>query len=475
MLSDLKPYPAYKDSGVPWLGTLPAHWDVRRLKYLIRERDSRSVEGAEQLLRVSQYTGVTERRRVDGGDEPDTRAATLVGYKRVEPNELVVNIMLAWNGSLGVSLFTGITSPAYCVYRFGPAAQPWYFHHLLRSPSYKARVKAVSTGVVESRLRLYTDDLYRLEAMLPPVDEQQAIVRFLDHADRKIRKYIRAKQNLRKLLEEQKQAIIHQAVTRGVDPNVKLKPSGIEWLGDVPSHWEVLALKRVLRRLIDCEHKTAPKVDQSAFLVARTSSVRNAMFRREGAYPTTAEAFAQWTRRGVPEVGDIIFTREAPAGEACMVPDDVQVCLGQRTVLLKVNKARCVPDWLLHMIYAGPPRLRIQLASQGSTVGHFNVDDIGWMQLLLPPATEQSRICAYLDTATAPIRTEIGRLRDSIERLQELRTRLFADVVTGKLDVRAAAAGLPDEPEEAFEDVEQQIEDIDDADTDVTEAAEVEE
>jgi type I restriction enzyme S subunit len=309
--------------------------------------------------------------------------------------------------------------------------------------------------------------------MLPPVDEQQAIVRYLDHADRKIRKYVRAKQTLIKLLEEQKQAIVHQAVTRGLDPNVKLKPSGIEWLGDVPSHWEVLALKRVLRRLIDCEHKTAPKVDQSAFLVARTSSVRNGMFRREGAYPTTAEAFAQWTRRGVPEVGDIIFTREAPAGEACMVPDDVQVCLGQRTVLLKVNKARCVPDWLLHMIYAGPPRLRIQLASQGSTVGHFNVDDIGWMKILLPPAAEQSRICAYLGTATAPIRVEIGRLRDSIERLQELRTRLFADVVTGKIDVRKAAAALPDEPAEVLEEGELEAQDPEDADMGESEAEEV--
>jgi len=131
------------------------------------------------------------------------------------------------------------------VYRFGVVAQPWYFHHLLRSPAYKARIKAVSTGVVESRLRLYTDDLYRLEGMLPPLPEQAGIVRFLDYVDRRIRRYIRAKQKLIKLLEEQKQAIIHRAVTRGLDPNVRLKPSGVEWLGDVPEHWEVRRLKYV--------------------------------------------------------------------------------------------------------------------------------------------------------------------------------------------------------------------------------------
>jgi len=244
----LKPYPAMKDSGAPWLGKVPEHWETWRLKYLLHERDSRSADGREQLLCVSQYTGVTQRLSSDGTEEPDTRAASLVGYRRVQANELVVNIMLAWNGSMGVSRYDGIASPAYCVYRFVPSANPWYFHHLLRSPTYKAHIKTVSTGVVESRLRLYSDDLYKIEALLPPLPEQSAIVRFLDHADRRIRRYIRAKQKLIKLLEEQKQAIIHRAVTRGLDPNVRLKPSGVPWLGDVPEHWEVRKLRSLFRR-----------------------------------------------------------------------------------------------------------------------------------------------------------------------------------------------------------------------------------
>ena len=141
MTPSLKPYPAYKFSGVEWLGDVPLHWEMRRFKYLLRERDLRSVDGSEQLLRVSQYTGVTQRKRTDGRDEPDTRAKSLVGYKCVEPNDFVVNIMLAWNGSMGVSQFHGIASPAYCVYRFRMGTHPWYFHHLLRSTAYKARYK----------------------------------------------------------------------------------------------------------------------------------------------------------------------------------------------------------------------------------------------------------------------------------------------------------------------------------------------
>ena len=279
MIADLKPYPVMRDPGVSWLGEVPEHWDIRRAKYLLEECDTCSVDGSEKLLRVSQYTGVTLRSPTGDGDEPDTRAASLVDYKCVEPDDLVVNIMLAWNGSMGVSQFRGITSPAYCVYRFRANSDPWYFHHLFRSPIYKARIKSVSTGVVESRLRLYTDDLYRLEALVPPLPEQDAIVRFLDHADRRIRRYIRAKQKLITLLEEQKQAIIHQAVTGQIDvrtclPYPAYKPSGVEWLGEVPKHWKILPLKRwVSTKITDGPHETPALLDDGIPFMSAESMV----------------------------------------------------------------------------------------------------------------------------------------------------------------------------------------------------------
>ncbi|MCG3776173.1 MAG: hypothetical protein JW395_3022 [Nitrospira sp.] len=243
MIEGLKPYTEYKESGQEWLGRVPTHWDVRRTKLILREVDSRSITGKEQLLRVSQYTGVTQRKAADGSDAPDTRAASLVGYKRVSVNDLVINIMLAWNGSMGVSRFDGIASPAYCVYRLNKGAQPWYFHQLFRLPLYKGRIKAVSTGVIESRLRLYSDDLGRIEAILPSPDEQAAIVRFLDHANRKIDGFIRAKRKLIGLLNEQKQAIIHRA--RHLRPPPRCSPQTLrhplagrhpEALGDRPQH-----------------------------------------------------------------------------------------------------------------------------------------------------------------------------------------------------------------------------------------------
>jgi type I restriction enzyme S subunit len=251
------------------------------------------------------------------------------------------------------------------------------------------------------------------------------------------------------VLTEQKQAIITHAVTKGLNPSAPLKPSGIDWLGDVPEHWRVMAVKRVLRRLIDCEHKTAPAIDAGGaeeYRVVRTTAVRYGRLRLSGTYCTTAEAFAQWTERGLPEPGDVIFTREAPAGEACIVPSEHRVCLGQRTVLMKLRRDRYDPAFLVHMIYAGPPSHRIRIASQGSTVGHFNMDDIADMQVYVPPLAEQMALVAWIADHTKEIDLATAQAEREIDLIREYRTRLVADVVTGKVDVRAAAAALPDEP-----------------------------
>jgi len=450
MIDGLKPYPKMKDSGVPWLGEVPEHWEVRRLKYLLRERDVRSSEGTEQLLRVSQFTGVTERKRADGGDEPDTRAESLVGYKRVEANDLVVNIMLAWNGSMGVSSFPGIASPAYCVYRFGTSAQPWYFHHLLRSPTYKARIKAVSTGVVESRLRLYTDDLYRLEALLPPLPEQAAIVRFLDHADRRIRRYIRAKQKLIKLLEEQKQAIIHRAVTRGLDPNVRLKPSGVEWLGDVPEHWDVRKLKRLARLNPSRSEsvKLRDSVDQATFLPMERISC-------DGEIDASLRLPIRdlWQGYTYFRRGDVLLAKITPCFEngkgACLTSLPTELGFGTTEFIVLRAGTLIRPDFLYQVTRLATFR-SIGVESMTGSAGQQRVSQefVANFQVPLPPLPEQAEIVEGLRMGILRIGSAITRAQSEISFLREYRTRLIADVVSGKLDVREAAARLSQEAED---------------------------
>ena len=459
MIADLKPYSAYRESGLPWLGDVPEHWDVKRLKLLLREVDCRSSTGKEQLLRVSQYTGVTQRKSMDGTDSPDSRAASLVGYKRVMPNDLVINIMLAWNGSMGVSRYEGIASPAYCVYRFNSGALPLYYHELLRIPLYKGRIKAASTGVVESRLRLYSDDLGCIEAILPPPDEQVSIMRFLNWANGQLEKAIRAKRKVITLLNEQKQVIIHRAVTRGLDPSEPLKPSGISWIGDIPEHWEVRRVKQVAR-ILRGKFSHRPRNDASLY---------------DGIYPfiqtgavAKASKFITSHNQTLNEKG-LAVSKLFPSGTLVMT---IAANIGDVAIL---TFEACFPDSIvgfvpssaadrdyLYMVFLcmKPELLR---EAPVNTQGNLNVERIGGMWLPFPPFPDQLEIVAGIDRDIFPITTAISRFEREIELLREYRTRLVADVVTGKLDVREAAAKLPDEVQtlEFEEDLVALEEDVD--------------
>lgn len=452
MIGGLRPHASLKPNEKGPLAEIPDHWDVRRAKYVLREVDARSTTGDEELLSVSQYAGVKRRGLIAGSEEPDTRAASLVGYKKASTGDLVVNIMLAWNGSLGVAPTDGIVSPAYCVYRFRPGYDAWYYHYLLRSAPYRDHIKVESRGIVPSRLRLYTDRLGGIPVPAPPVSEQRTIVSFLHYADRRIAQFIANKQQLRRLLLEQKQTLIYRAVTGGGAADGSTQFTDLNWRGIVPGHWKILPVKRVLAKLIDCEHKTAPPVDGSEFRVVRTTAIRDGQLQLDGTYCTDESSYQAWTRRGVPEAGDVMFTREAPAGEACVVPPDMRLCLGQRTVLMKVDPRRYDPRFLVHMIYSGPAREQIQIQTQGSTVGHFNMDDIAAMPVLAPPLEEQRNIVRRIDDETGTLNATLDRTHEEMALIREYRERLIVDVVTGKLDARTETESLSGLENEASAD-----------------------
>ena len=446
MIDGLKPYPEYKDSGVSWLGEIPSRWDVRRMKLLLREVDSRSANGKEQLLRVSQFTGVTQRKAIDGSDAPDTRASSLIGYKRVVVDDLVINIMLAWNGSMGISRYDGIASPAYCVYRLKSGARPWYYHELLRLPLYKGRIKTASTGVVESRLRLYSDDLGRIEAIQPPPDEQDAIVRFLDHANGRIERAIRAKQKLMALFNEQKQAIIHRAVTRGLNPNVPLKPSGIPWLGDIPKHWEVLRSKYVFREVDDRS--------------ASGKETRLSMCQKRGLIPSSEIEVKRLVSESavgakICEAGDLVLNRlKAHLGVFALA--SVRGLVSPDYTILR--PARPMYARYFELLYRTPAcRVELRKRAKGIVQGFWRLytDDFYDIRLPVPSVPEQEQIVRQLDLDLATLNAALSRTEREIGLLREYRTRLVADVVTGKLDVRAAARQLPEEAGELSDGAEQ--------------------
>jgi len=444
MIEDLKPYPQYKDSGLPWLGQVPAHWEIARSKRLFRQRKE-FANPEDQQLSATQAYGVipqalyekrTSYRVVKISMHLDKR-------KHVEADDFVIS-MRSFQGGLERAWAAGAIRSSYVVLEPSAKVSAGYFQHLFKSHQYINALRATSDFIRDGQ-DLNFGNFCGVALPLIPLQEQAAIARFLAWATNRLDRAIGAKRRIIALLQEQRQAIIHRAVTRGLDPSVPLKDSGIPWLEEIPVHWEVMALKRVLSRLVDCEHKTAPYVQNSDYRVIRTSAVRNGVLRWEGTYCTTAKAFNEWTQRAAPEAGDVIFTREAPAGEACIIPKGAKVCLGQRTVLMKPQRGIYDSQFLVHMIYAGPPRQLIELTCQGSTVSHFNMDDIGWMKILAPPLSEQIEIAAKVTELTEAPSLVIDKTEREITLLREYRTRLIADVVTGKLDVREVAKGLPEE------------------------------
>ncbi|GAA4415438.1 hypothetical protein GCM10023187_45910 [Nibrella viscosa] len=242
-------YPAYKDSGVEWLGEIPEHWEVRRIKYLFKEKNIRSKTGIGKLLSLSKYHGIIPRSEITDKVES---ANSLVNYKLCSEGDLVLNKLQAWNGMLDISKYEGLVSPDYSVYESTILnIDKRYFKYLFKTPLYVAEFSKSSSGIGDGFFRLYTNVFFNIFSILPPLSEQTRIAEFLDRKTADIDKAIAQKERLIELLQERRQVMIHQAVTRGLNPNVPMKDSGIEWIGEIPAHWAVKRVKNIFRLIVD--------------------------------------------------------------------------------------------------------------------------------------------------------------------------------------------------------------------------------
>ncbi|HEY4894696.1 MAG TPA: restriction endonuclease subunit S, partial [Solirubrobacteraceae bacterium] len=345
-------------------------------------------------------------------------------YRVVQRGDLVLNKMKTWQGSLGISDHEGIVSPAYFVARPLTDDSPTFLHHLLRSLPLIAEYGARSKGIRPSQWDLPWDEFRNIAVTLPSPATQRAIADYLDRETDRLDSLIEAKKAMVTLLEERRAATIASFVT---------PPS------DDPE-WRRLRLRYVLARMVDTEHKTAPFYDDGEFLVVRTNNVsRGRLVIGSGSKFTDAAGYREWTRRGVPEPGDILFTREASAGEACLVPEDLQGCVGQRTVLFKVNRGRILAQYCLWALYGGIARSFIDELSQGSTVPHLNMSDIADIPLWVPDIETQQRIANHLDEATSRIDGMVDAITKQIALLGEHRQAIVTAAVTGQLDIPEAA------------------------------------
>lgn len=432
MAGRYKPYPEYKDSGTGWLEPIPSTWSVFRGKFVFSEYSERSANGDETLLSVSEYYGVKPRGEVVDDGDFISRAESLVGYKKCSKDDLVMNIMLAWKRGLGVSKYNGIVSPAYSVFRFNEKAVPDYMHYLLRIDIYVDHFKTRSTGVIDSRLRLYPESFADVSILLPSIEEQGRIVNFLDHETAKIDTLIEKQQQLIQLLKEKRQAVISHAVTKGLNPNAKMKDSGVEWLGEVPEGW-VVKNYRYATRIYRGKFGHRPRNDP-AFYDGEYAFIQTGDIARAGknitSYSQTLNERGISVSQKFP-AGTLVMAIAANIGDTAIL--DFEAYAPDSVVGFKPNQDIEL-EFLRYSLLAALPAL--EQTSTQSTQANLNIDRIGSVAACFPPVDEQHEIINKLDALLERYAEIEIKANEAIALMQERRTALISAAVTGKIDVR---------------------------------------
>ena len=443
MTANLHPYAVYRPSGVWWLGHVPEHWEVRRLRSV-----AAIVNGATPSTNVPTFwdgdiiwltpedLGRLERRHISDSK----RRITTAGYESC-------GTTLGPPGSVAISTrapigHLGILTSASCVNQGCRLLVPVeairsdYLYYEIAT----ARPELESIGQGSTFTEISRGKLGGFLVAVPPFPEQAAIVLYLDYVDRRIRRYVSAKERLIGLLEEEKQAVIHRAVTRGLDPNVPLKPSGVEWLGDVPAHWEVRRTKSFFRLRTE---KSGVAHGRELLSIYTHIGVRPRKdLEEKGNKASSTDDY--W----IVKRGDLIANKLLAWMGAIGVSHYDGVTSPAYDILMPIGDL--VSDYYHHLFRT---RLYLQQFKQRSR-GIMDMrlrlyfDQLGLIPIPVPRVDEQQAIVECLDKATADIDAAIGRTKRQIDLIQEYRTRLIADVVTGQLDVREAAATLPDEADD---------------------------
>jgi type I restriction enzyme S subunit len=443
MIADLKPYAEYKESGSRWLGAVPVTWGVQNLRTLISKRTERD-RADLPLLSVARERGVFVRSLTDADENHNVIPDDLSNYKVARAGNLVINKMKAWQGSMGIAPCDGIVSPAYFVFDFRIANHA-FGQRLLRSKPYVAHFGQASDGVRVGQWDLSIPGMRQIPVLLPPPEEQSAIVRFLDWANGRLDRAIRAKRKVISLLNEQKQAIIHRAVTRGLDPSVPLKPSGIPWLGDIPAHWEVRRLRHLIKGRLTYGANAAAEFTNPDW----PRYIRITDFRTDGSLkPDTFRSLPPHVASDyMVSPGDILFARSgATVGKAFLVLTLTgAACHAGYLIRARPDRSLVHPHYLFAFTQTRAFSAWKDSTFNTATIQNIGADKYANLPVPLPSLIEQQAVLESVTVEQRPINATVSRLEREIDLLREYRTRLVADVVTGKLDVREAASKIPDE------------------------------
>lgn len=422
----------YKDSGIEWIGIIPKTWAIERMKGLFIERNERNCKG-RTLLSVSQYFGIRPKSETDIADSHI--AESYDDYKEVYQGDFVMNIMLAWNGSYAVSEYDGMVSPAYCVFKFRKDCCKKYFHYLLRTNGYPTAFKTMSRGVIDSRLRLYPEQFYTFPVIIPSVDEQQRISDYLDAKCGEIDSLIGLQEQMIEKLKTYKQSVITEVVTKGLNPNVKLVPSGVDWIGEIPEGWKVLPIKRICRNITDGSHFSPSTAGEGKPYIT-VSNVYGDEVHVEEAAKISFDDFSTLVANGCqPPTGSVLLAKDGTVGRTAVVYDNDYVVLSSLGILTPSNTV--LSKYLKYLLDSDSLQAQMQLAMAGSALRRITITKICKFVGLLPPLNEQQVIIFYLDEKCSDIDRLIEMKQQKIEKLKDYKKSVIYEAVTGKISIES--------------------------------------
>lgn len=439
-MSKVNPYLNYSDFDQAWLGDLPSHWQVMRTKLLFDlVTEPASIGNSEELLSVYTAIGVKPRKELEARGN---KASTTDNYWLVQQGDIIVNKLLAWMGAIGISEYNGVTSPAYDILRTKEDVNPYFYNFLFRNPIASREFKRHSRGIMDMRLRLYFTRFGDIKLPLPSIEEQDKIVEYLQFKLAKINRFITKKKQLIKLLNEQKLAIINQAVTKGLDHNAKMKPSGIEGLGEIPDHWKVIKNK-FLHKINMGQSPSSEDYNFDGF--GRPFLQGNAEFGKVSPSPKT------WCNNAnkVALENDILLSVRAPIGAVNIADQNYGIGRG----LCAITCDSHLTYWFYQFIVL---KERLNSIGTGSTYFAISIDDVKNVSLLNPPDKEKQEIINYLYEELLKIGNIISTIEKEIALTQEYREAIIAEAVTGKIDVREYE--IPEiQEKETYEDLEDEL------------------
>ena len=437
-----EPYPAYKDSGVEWLGEIPAHWRLKRLKYFSSINDEALGEDTDPDLEVSYVDigsvdaieGIVEKERFVFANAP-SRARRVVRH-----GDIIVSTVRTYLRAIAPIIDPEpglIVSTGFAVVRPGRELDSSFASYALQAPYFVDRVVANSVGV--SYPAINASEMARFAVATPDVGEQRAIAAFLDRETEKIDTLVAKKERLIELLEEKRTALITRAVTKGLDPNAPMKDAGVEWLDDIPAHWEVVKLKYLCSVVKDGLHLTPPKVEQGIPFLS-TQHIRNRRIDLDTATFISEEDYRRGHPKVRPEAGDVLITLVGSIGFAAILRSKHVPLSFTRHVGYVRPRKDLLAKYLVNYTESDPFKTFIDLEVSQVAQPSIYLSSLAEHRIPAAPQSEQKQILAILSEETGKLDRLIAKIREGIDRLREFRTALISAAVTGKIDVREEAA-----------------------------------